>query len=107
MRAEHLNASLCSPSDPVTVSHEILDARQYALTVAHHGLAVHVAGEHEESELGELPRAALGVIVQPGAAVNDEDSRMGETGAVSDEEPGQLGVSVAVVDGFFFELHVH
>ena len=65
MRGEHLNASLHSPSNLVTVRDELLDARHHALTVAHHALAVHVAGEHEKSEFGELPRAALGVIVSP------------------------------------------
>jgi hypothetical protein len=102
MSDEHLNASVPSPSNVAAVGHELLDARQHALTVAGHGPAVHVAGEHEESEFGEVPRAAVGVILQLGAAVNDEDSRMGEYIAVRDEEAGQLGVSVAVVDDFFF-----
>ena len=65
MGGEHLNAGLHSPRNLVTVRDELLHARQHALTVAHHALAVHVTGEHEESEFGELPRAALGVIVQP------------------------------------------
>ena len=88
MRGEHLNASLRSSSNLVAVSYELLDARHYALTVARHGLAIHVAGEHEESEFGELSRATFGVIVQPGAAVNDEDSRMSEFTAVSDKDAG-------------------
>ena len=54
------------------------------------------------SEFGELSRAALGVIVQPAAAVNDDEPRTGEIIAVPDEEAGQLGIPVAVVDGFFF-----
>jgi hypothetical protein len=78
MSGEHLNASVRSPSNHAAVGHELLDARRHALTFADHGPAVHVAGQHEDSEFGELSRAALGVIVQPGAAVDDEDSRMGE-----------------------------
>jgi hypothetical protein len=38
------------------------------------------------------------MIVQPGATVNDEDSRMGALMAVADEEAGQFGVPVAVVE---------
>jgi hypothetical protein len=39
--------------------------------------------------------------------MNHEHSPTGDSFAIPDEETGQLGVPVAVVDGFFYQLHGH
>ncbi len=77
-----------SPSNLLAVGYELFDTRHHANAVADDGLAVHVTGEHEESEFGELPRAAFHVVVQPCAAMDDQNSRAGSFIAVPDKETG-------------------
>jgi len=81
---EHLDAGEGALAELVTTPEQARDGGHHSLAIADHARAVHIAGERHESEVGELPRAALGVIVQSGAAVNDEDSGTGEFAVVPD-----------------------
>src|SRR5262249_19860708 len=59
----------------VAIAPKLADVLHHAVAAALDALAVHVAREGDKSPLREAPRSTPCVIVETGAAVNDEDSR--------------------------------
>lgn len=68
--------------------------------------AEHVASKGEIALFGEAAGAGFGVIVEAGAAVNDEDTGTDGAGRIVEEKPaGKLGVAIAVGDSLRSDVH--
>src|SRR5580693_4942641 len=74
MSAEDFDSSVSATRKAVRFGAELGDAGHDALAVAGNAFAVHVAGEGDVTEFGEAAGAIFGMVVEAGAAVNDEDA---------------------------------
>jgi hypothetical protein len=76
------------------------------LAVPRHVFAIHVAREYHEPGLGEASRPPARVIVDPGAAVHDENARP-FAGAVRIDRKKSIESGVAVLVDDLFGLQSH
>src|SRR6201999_1090335 len=72
--AEDLDGCVGAAGEAVGVGAEFVDAGHDAFAGAGDTFAVHVAGEGDVAEFGKAAGAIFGVVVEAGAAVDDEDA---------------------------------
>src|ERR1700722_1144721 len=72
MRFQGVEASGGAAGDAIGFGAEFVDASHDALAIAGDAFAVHVAGEGGLAEFGQTAGAIFGVVVEAGAAVDDE-----------------------------------
>ncbi len=74
VRAQYVDSGGGAAGEAVGFGAELGDASHDALAVAGDAFAVHVAGEGDVAEFGEAAGAIFGVVVEAGAAVDDQDA---------------------------------
>ena len=74
MRAQDFDSGAGAAREAVRFGAQLGNASHDALAVAGNAFAVHVAGKRDIAEFGEAARAILGVVVEAGAAVDDQDA---------------------------------
>ena len=105
-REQDFARRLHTPDDRAPVAPEFADLAHDPFAVPCHAFAIHVAGEGHEPGLGEASRPPARVIVEPGAAVHDENARpFAGTLRVAHKKPGKSSVPIAVDDRFGLQSH--
>ena len=75
MRCQNVDARLGPFSKQQRIRAKACDAREDALAISGHAVAVHVARERHVAQPGEAVRALLGMRVEAGAPVDHQNPR--------------------------------
>jgi hypothetical protein len=98
MRRELVDRHLRAAAERRAIPSQLADVLHHTIALARHALAVHVAGQRDESRFGKAARAASGVIVEARASMNDENSRTAPWCRVPHEHAVERLVTIAVAD---------
>src|SRR3974390_2014679 len=75
------------------------DSSDHPLAIARNSIAVHIASKDDKPEFRDSSCALLGMVVETGAAVNDQNSRtLLVPRVVRNQHTGQFRFAVAVGD---------
>jgi hypothetical protein len=104
MRRQHVDSCLCSPTEPSRIITQFDDARHDPLTIAGNAIPKHVACKHHKTEIRKTQCAPLGVLVETGASMDDQEARTSIAPClITSEEPRKRCILITVVYG----LRIH
>src|SRR5262249_10609249 len=89
---EEVDAGHGAPAELVAVPDQLPDGGHHPVPIADHAGAVHIAGEHDQPERGELSRSPFRVIVEPGATMYDQHARSRAVVIIGEDESTELRI---------------